>query len=106
MKPMHVQYSGRLCVVATSLYGNRRLALILVDRQRDERVCVATVNFPGVENNLQEGEFLVLNDEDAVGVLDVLSAADIVHPIGTTLKTPSGRIAHVCIKGLSYEDGL
>lgn len=99
---MLVPYKGRDCVVSTCLYGNRRLFLSLVDPVKDERVAVATTNFANADDYLNAGEFLVLNDQEEAGLLDLLQDAGIVSPTGRTLITPSGRLANICMRGLMY----
>lgn len=99
---MVVAYKGRDCIVSTCLYGNRRLFLSLVDPIKDERVAVPTVNFANADEYLNDGEFLVLNDQEEAGLLDLLQDAGIVSPTGRTLIVPSGRTANVCTRGLMY----
>lgn len=99
---MAIVFRDRVCVIGTALYGNRRLALRIVDFYKDESLLMATTNFATAEEYVQPHEFLVLNDGEEKGILDVLKVVEIVVPTGRTLITPAGRTAHICTRGSGY----
>lgn len=103
---MFLEYNGERCVLSISRYGNRRLAWTLVSKGRDEVLFQVTANWPAAKELIDSDEFLVLNDEEQEGVLDLLAAADYIMDTGRTVETPSGRIAHVCMRGLAYTGEL
>jgi hypothetical protein len=100
---MQVIFRGTRRHVSQKLYGNRRLALVIASGDPKENDCIATANFPGVEEQLAPGEFLVLNDGKEEGALAALQDVDIARTVGRTITTPSGRTAHVCVPGAKYE---
>lgn len=99
---MNLNFKGKYCVVGTCIYGNRRLCIFLVDVVADDRLATATTNWATAEQHTIPDEFLVLNDGDEAGLLDLLRSEGIVLPTGKTVTTPTGRTAHVCVRGAAY----
>ena len=96
---MLLRFREKDCKLSTSMYGNRKLAIVVVDIGADAILCVATANYPGVEALIHAEEFLVYNDGVEEGALFALEKAGYVKRTGKVLMLPTARSAHVCITG-------
>lgn len=85
---MEIKFKQWVCAPSWAQYSNGRPALVLVDAD-GERIAVATVNMPEVY--LEDGEVLIKDYNENVGMTDALVEAGIIDPPHRTV--PAGWVS-------------
>lgn len=80
--PTRVHFGGYLCNVVKGQYANRATAIQLADAIDDSPVTTASVNIPGISENLPENEMVLKSYSENEGMLEALVDAGIVEDTG------------------------
>ena len=98
--PIRIKFNQWDCLLLrSSVYGNGRTALVLIDYHDKEPVAVATVNLPHVP--LAKDEVIIKDYSENEGMLQALVDAGIVKPTGRMVV--SGFVAMEVCKLLKKE---
>lgn len=89
-----VQFRHWECVPVIGAYGNKRPALALIDAITGEIIATASINMPEVP--LDEGEIIIKDYSENVGMLAALLAVGIIEETERAVQMPYGDPAPIC----------
>lgn len=85
MPTRNVKFKQWNCVVEKRKYENGRPAIVLNDKETQQRIAIATINIP--EINLLPDEVLIKDYSENEGMMDILTKAEIIKPTTKTVLT-------------------